>query len=165
MKVFLKMKFLSFFVMFFLVFNIVSLILTNIKYNEFSNSSITEQFFSVRNFSSDIVEKLFLQKMQGNKQQKKTNETKEKDNKENTFLLTDKIVTMLSSVNIISDIFSSTNMFCTQIYLDKEINYPLKIPFWELIFLLLILKMLFCVLPRSISINYNKKNIERACIV
>ena len=80
-------------------------------------------------------------------------------------MLTDKIVTILSSTNIISNIFLSTNIAYTQTCLDKEINYPLKIPFWQLIFLLLILKILFNVLPRSISINYNKKNIERACIV
>ncbi|MBR3628074.1 MAG: hypothetical protein IKN42_04415 [Elusimicrobia bacterium] len=159
------MKFLSLFVMFFLVFNIVSMILTNIKYSKISDLSITEQFFSGRNFSSDIVEKLFLQKIQGNKQHKKTNESKKKNNKENCFLLTDKIVTILSSTNIISNIFLSTNIAYTQTCLDKEINYPLKIPFWQLIFLLLILKILFNVLPRSISINYNKKNIERACIV
>ena len=165
MKVSFKIKFLSLFVMFFLMFNIISLILTNIKYNNISCLSITEQFFSVRSFSSDIIEKLFLQKMQGNKTHKKNDKSKQKNNEENFFLLTDKIVTTLSTINTISDIYPNLNNICIKICLDKEINYPLKIPFWQLIFLLLILKMLFCVLPRSISINYINKNIEGACIV
>ena len=165
MKVSVKIRILSLFIMFFLVFNIVSLILTNIKYNDFSLLSITEQFFSVRSFSSDIVENLFLQKMQGNKQHKKTNESKQKNNKENYFLLTDRIVPTLLSINIVLNMFPNTNIIYIQNCLNKEINYPLKIPFWQLIFLLLILKILFNILPRSISINYNKKNIEGACIV
>ena len=85
MKVFFKMKFLSLFVMFFLVFNIVSMILTNIKYSKISDLSITEQFFSGRNFSSDIVEKLFLQKIQGNKQHKKQMNQKRKIIKKTVF--------------------------------------------------------------------------------
>lgn len=165
MKVFFKVKLLSLFVVLFLVLNIISLILTNVRYQGVTLLSITEQFFSVRNFSSDIVENLFLQKMQNSKRNKKTDETKQKNDNENCFLLTDKMLPVLSSANSISNIFLNTNITYTQTCLNKEINYPLKIPFWQFIFLLLILKMLFYVLPRSISLNYINKNIEVACIV
>ena len=47
-----------------------------------------------------------------------------------------------------------------------EVEYPIKIPFLQCIFLILLLRLLFVVLPRSISANYNNMNIEEgACIV
>ena len=165
MKVFFKIKFLSLFIMFFLLFNVFSLALTNMKYDENIKLSITEQFFSVKSFSDNIIEKLLLQKMQNGKQNKKNNESKQKNNVVKDFLLSEAIIPIQLSTNVVSllslDMGNSYIQFC----LDKDINYPLKIPFWQIIFLLLILKMLFVVLPRSISVNYNKKNIERACIV
>ena len=163
MKVFFKA--LSLFIVFFLMFNISSLILTNIKYNGVSCLTITEHFFSDRNFSDDIIESLFLQKMQSNKQHKKNDESKQKDNKFDYFLLSNKIVPTITNVNTFSCMLPDIKNVCAKTCLSNEINYPLKIPFWKIIFLLLILKVLFNVLPRSISINYNRKNIERACIV
>ncbi|MCR4663432.1 MAG: hypothetical protein K5622_06080, partial [Endomicrobiaceae bacterium] len=103
MKVFFKIKILSLFVVFFLIFNIVSLILTNIKYNTFSNLSITEQFFSVRTFSNDIVEKLFSQKMQDNKPQKKNDESKQKNEENNYFLTLDKIIPTVSLEKVLTE--------------------------------------------------------------
>ena len=47
----------------------------------------------------------------------------------------------------------------------KKFDYPIKIPFLEYIFLLLLLKLILSILERSISIIYNKTNIDRACIV
>lgn len=165
MKVFFKIKFLSFFVMFFLLFNVFSLALTNLGYNENIKLSMTEQFFSVRCFSDNIIGKLLLQKMQSGKQNKKNNESKQKNNVVKDFLLSEAIVPIQLSINYVSLLSLDMGNNYVQLCLDKDINYPLKIPFWQIIFLLLILKMLFVVLPRSISINYNKKNIERACIV
>jgi hypothetical protein len=165
MKVFYKIKILSLSVMFFLLFNIGSLILTNIKCSDILCLSVTERFFSDRNFSDDIIESLFLQKMQGDKQHKKNDESKQKDNKFDGFLVSDKIVPVITNVNTFSYMLSDIKNVCVSVCLNSEINYPLKIPFWKIIFLLLILKVLFNVLPRSISVNYNIKNIERACIV
>ena len=47
--------------------------LTNVKDNKVINFGIVAQFFSAKNFSMDIVEKMFAQKMQNNKQDNKTN--------------------------------------------------------------------------------------------
>ena len=73
MKVFFKLKLVSILVAFFLFFNMLSLTLTNVKDNKVVNLGIVAQFFSAKNFSMDIVEKMFAQKMQNNKQDNKTN--------------------------------------------------------------------------------------------
>ena len=166
MKVSLKNKALSFFVVLFLMFNFMSLTITNIKNTDVIKSSIIEHFFAVKTFSDDIVANMLSQKMNGNKQQNSKKDTDKKDFNKITEFLVPAIVykttlnLSFNANNINSDILFLTN------YLSKEIEYPLKIPFWLLsVFLLLITKILFNVLPRSISVDYNKMYIERACIV
>ncbi len=166
MKVSLKNKALSLFIVLFLMLNFMSLTITNIKNTDVIKSSIIEHFFAVKTFSDDIVANMLSQKMNGNKQQKNNKNSDKKDFNKITEFLVPAIVykTILNSGfnfnNINSDILFLTN------YLSKEIEYPLKIPFWLLsVFLLLLTKILFNVLPRSISVNYNIQNIERACIV
>ena len=166
MKVSLKNKALSLFIMLFLVFNFASLIITNIKNTDIVKSSMVEHFFAVKTFSDDIVANMLSQKMNGNKQQRSKKNTDKKDfNKITEFLVPSTVyeTTLNSSFN-----FNNINngiLFITN-YFSKEIEYPLKIPFWLLsVFLLLLTKILFNVLPRSISVDYNKMYIERACIV
>ena len=166
MKVSLKNKALSLFIMLFLMFNFASLIITNIKNTDVVKSSMVEHFFAVKTFSDDIVANMLSQKMNGNKQQRSKENTDKKDfNKITEFLVPSTVykTTLNSSFN-----FNNINngiLFITN-YFSKEIEYPLKIPFWLLsVFLLLLTKILFNVLPRSISVDYNKMYIERACIV
>ncbi|MBR4632308.1 MAG: hypothetical protein IKO48_03185 [Elusimicrobia bacterium] len=127
---------------------------------------MVEHFFAVKTFSDDIVANMLSQKMNGNKQQRSKKNTDKKDfNKITEFLVPSTVykTTLNSSFN-----FNNINngiLFITN-YFSKEIEYPLKIPFWLLsVFLLLLTKILFNVLPRSISVDYNKMYIERACIV
>ena len=164
MKVPLKNKALSLFVVFFLVLNFMSLTITNIKNTDVIKSSIVEHFFAVKTFSDDIVANMLSQKMNGNKQQKNNKNSDKKDfNKITEFLVPSMVykTTLTSTFN-----FNNVNIEFIANYLSKEIEYPLKIPFWLLsVFLLLLTKILFNVLPRSISVNYNKMYIERACIV
>jgi hypothetical protein len=166
MKVSLKNKALSLFIMLFLMFNFASLIITNIKNADVVKSSMVEHFFAVKTFSDDVVANMLSQKMNGNKQQRSKENTDKKDfNKITEFLVPSTVykTTLNSSFN-----FNNINngiLFITN-YFSKEIEYPLKIPFWLLsVFLLLLTKILFNVLPRSISVDYNKMYIERACIV
>ena len=166
MKVFFKKETLSLFVMFFLMFNFMSLTITNIKNSDIVKSSIIEHFFAVKTFSDDIVANMLSQKMNGNKQENSKKNSDKKDFNKITEFLVPSIVyktTLNSSFN-----FNNINngiLFITN-YFSKEIEYPLKIPFWLLsVFLLLLTKILFNVLPRSISVDYNKMYIERACIV
>ena len=164
MKVFFKLRLLSTLITFFLLFNFISLTIVNIKDTKVISFGIVAQFFSAKNFSMNVVEKMFAQKMQKNKQDNKANKKDQENNKNS-------IVFLLPNVNIMSMFgfafynFTDSVAIYTYEYVNRILDYPLKIPFWRLIFLLLILKILFNVLPRSISINYNKKNIERACIV
>ena len=164
MKVPLKNKALSLFVVFFLVLNFMSLTITNIKNTDVIKSSIVEHFFAVKTFSDDIVANKKKKKMNGNKQQKNNKNSDKKDfNKITEFLVPSMVykTTLTSTFN-----FNNVNIEFIANYLSKEIEYPLKIPFWLLsVFLLLLTKILFNVLPRSISVNYNKMYIERACIV
>ena len=148
------------------MFNFASLIITNIKNTDVVKSSMVEHFFAVKTFSDDIVANMLSQKMNGNKQQRSKKNTDKKDfNKITEFLVPSTVykTTLNSSFN-----FNNINngiLFITN-YFSKEIEYPLKIPFWLLsVFLLLLTKILFNVLPRSISVDYNKMYIERACIV
>ena len=166
MKVSLKNKALSLFVVLFLMLNFMSLTITSIKYSGVIKSSIVEHFFAVKTFSDDIVANMLSQKMNGNKQQSSKKDTDKKDFNKIIEFLVPSIVYKTSLNSGFS--FNNVNngvLFLTN-YLSKEIEYPLKIPFWLLsVFLLLLTKILFNVLPRSISVDYNKMYIERACIV
>ncbi len=44
----------------------------------------------------------------------------------------------------------------------NDVDYPLKIPFWEFIFFILLFRMIFNVLPRSVSVK-NLTNGLKAC--
>ena len=72
----------------------------------------------------------------------------------------------LPSVSSISNLLvSNINIFMPEKFV-ADVEYPIKIPFLQCIFLILLLRLLFVVLPRSISVNYNKVNIDTgACIV
>ena len=164
MKVSLKNKALSLFIVLFLMFNFMSLTITNINNTDVVKSSIFEHFFAVKTFSDDIVANMLSQKMNNNKQQKRNKDTDKKDFNKITEFLVPSIVyktTLNSSFN-----FNNVDILFIVNYLSKVIEYPLKIPFWLLsVFLLLLTKILFNVLPRSISVDYNRMYIERACIV
>lgn len=160
-KIFFNMKMFTLFIVALFVANFVFMSFSFSKETKLVSVGVVEQFFSGRNFSGDIIANMLLQKTQ-NKTDKKTD--KKNDTKifeyilPNVYLITSTNLSKLSVVNTVVPISSYLSF-------EFEIEYPLKIPFREFIFLLLILKLLFSVLPRSISINYNKKNIEAACIV
>ncbi|MBR3627588.1 MAG: hypothetical protein IKN42_01935, partial [Elusimicrobia bacterium] len=110
-----------------------------------------------------------ISKMMDNNSSKQTNNTK-KDKEENLKFL--EYLLPVTFINF-SSIANSFNIYPIKhlansiyIYFVTEIDYPIKIPFLRCIFLLLLLKLIFSILKRSISINYNMINIDkRACIV
>ncbi|WP_372519813.1 hypothetical protein [Candidatus Ruminimicrobiellum ovillum] len=143
----------------------MSLTITNIKSSNVIKSGIVEHFFAAKSFSDDIVANMLSKKMNGNKQKSKKDTDKKDFNKITEFLVPS--IVYKTSLNF-GFSFNNVNngvLFLIN-YLSKEIEYPLKIPFWLLsVFLLLLIKILFNVLPRSISVDYNKMYIEGACIV
>ena len=159
---YINLRFISFIVMFMFLFNIFSLSLNYEKRNVLIKTTFTEQFFSALNLPSDIVSKILQEKQNPYDTNRKNNTDKDK-----TFVVNDYMLPVVISTVFTGLFFGSClyKVFISNDLLNKVIEYPLKIPFWLSIFLLLLIKILFNVLPRSISINYNKKYIERACIV
>ena len=87
MKVFLNLKLLSTLIVFFLLFNVVSLTMINVKDNKVMSFGIVAKFFSAKDFSMNVVEKMFAQKMQKNKHDNNTNKKEEDNNQNNVVLL------------------------------------------------------------------------------
>ena len=124
-------------------------------------SSLEQILFAVQT-PSDILSSM----MQTDKtsQQDKENKKQKDTNFFYEYLLPVEIT--LPTVSNISNLLTSNiSIYVTENFV-AEVEYPIKIPFLECIFLILLLRLLFVVLPRSISVNYNNMNIEKgACIV
>lgn len=162
MKKYINLKFISFFVMSLFLFNVFSLSLNCEKKDILIKTSFVEQFFSALNSPSDIVSKMLQEKQNPSGTNKKNNTDKDKTFGANDYMLPVVISTVFTGLFFGGCLYK---VFINNDLLNKVIEYPLKIPFWLSVFLLLLIKILFNVLPRSISINYNKNCIERACIV
>ncbi|MBQ4178184.1 MAG: hypothetical protein II598_00395, partial [Elusimicrobia bacterium] len=117
----------------------MSLTITNISNTDVVKSSIFEHFFAVKTFSDDIIANMLSQKMNGNKKQNNKKDTDKKDfNKISEFLMPSIISEIMSNSNLNFNSLNSDILLITN-YLSKEIEYPLKIPFWLLsVFLLLL---------------------------
>ncbi|WP_372519290.1 hypothetical protein [Candidatus Ruminimicrobiellum ovillum] len=128
--------------------------------NFVKGSSLEQILFAVQT-PSDILSSM----MQTDKtsQQNKENKKQKDTNLFYEYLLPVEIT--LPAVSSISSMLTSNiSIYATENFVS-DVEYPIKIPFLDFIFLLLILKVIFTMLKRSISINYNKINIDRACIV
>ena len=164
MKKSLIIQCLTLLIIMFFCINFLSLSLFNGKESMLVKSSSFEQVLSVLQTPTDLISK-----MMDNNSSKQTNNTK-KDKEENLKFL--EYLLPVTFINF-SSIANSFNIYPIKhlansiyIYFVTEIDYPIKIPFLRCIFLLLLLKLIFSILKRSISINYNMINIDkRACIV
>lgn len=146
-------------IMFFFV-NILSISSFSADKYEFTELSLIERIFSNIQNPTDILSNRI------NKNRTDTTQNKSSKNKDNAKILD--YVLPTTTINVLS--FCQTYQIKNIIvfisnYIDTEIQYPIKIPFRSFVFLLLILKLIFNVLPRSISIICNRDYIERACIV
>ena len=162
MKQIYKIKALSFFVILFFVLNVFSLSFCFEKKKFSIKDDIAGKFFASINMTTGILSTMFPQPAQSKNQ---TPKTTEKDNK--NFI---KISEYISTANLIIAVLN-LNMFFA-VYKIKILenfsntfkSYPLKIPLRMCIFLLLLMKMLFNVLPRSVSLS-SLFCVKRACIV
>ena len=143
-------------------------VLTNclvLSFNDKTNSAMKysslEQILSVVNSPIDILSKM----TQPNKTTQKDNNKKEQKQNSYFYECLLPIEIMIPTVFNIGNLFSADiSAFVTENFV-ADVEYPIKIPFLNCVFLLLILKLIFTMLKRSISINYNRINIDRACIV
>ncbi|MDD5102129.1 MAG: hypothetical protein PHH62_03995 [Endomicrobiaceae bacterium] len=121
-------------------------------------NTVVSKFFKVLNFSNDIVSSMGKQKT--TTQNKKNTQTKKDNVWDISF--TSISINYANYENIKNELKQQisilTNLFSAQYLID----YPLKIPFWRIIVFILLFRMLFNVLPRSISIRKNI-NYRQAC--
>ena len=161
MKVSLMKKCISFFIVLFVLTNCLVL-----SFNDQTNSAMKysslEQILFVVNSPIDILSKM----TQPDKTTQKDNNKKEQ--KQNSYFyecLLPIEITIPTVFNIGNLLSADISSFVTENFV-ADVEYPIKIPFLQFIFLLLLLKLIFSILKRSISINYNMINIDkRACIV
>lgn len=162
MKVPFMKQCISLFIFLFVFANCLTVPFSKGMVNNFVKDSSLEQILFAVQTPSDILSSMMqtdksAQQNKGNKTQKDTNFFYE-------YLLPVEIT--LPTVSSISNLLTSNiNVFMSENFV-AEVEYPIKIPFLQCIFLILLLRLLFVVLPRSISVNYNNINIEEGtCIV
>ncbi|GAB1402594.1 hypothetical protein MASR1M68_15050 [Elusimicrobiota bacterium] len=126
--------------------------------NSDGTGSLSAGFFSAVNYSNDIVSSMM----------------------KDSGVAGSKIKNVLQSENVFDVVFIPIGQTFKSVYktikneLKKNdfnfkshtvingVDYPLKIPFWQFIVFILLFKMLFNVLPRSVSVKY-LTNGFRAC--
>ena len=162
MKVSFMKQCISLFIFLFVFANCLAVPFSKGVVDSFAKNSSLEQILFAVQTPSDILSSMMqtdksAQQNKGNKTQKDTNFFYE-------YLLPVEIT--LPTVSSISNLLTSNiNVFMSENFV-AEVEYPIKIPFLQCIFLILLLRLLFVVLPRSISVNYNNINIEEGtCIV
>lgn len=146
-----KIKTLSFFIILLFVLNIFSLSFCFEKNNISVTSSLVGKFFASINMTTDILSTMFPQTAQNETHTKKTN----KEENKNFIKINEYIGTtnLAITVLILSMIFVVSKTKNLMNFVNTLRSYPLKIPLRACIFLLLIKKILFNVLPRSVSIE------------
>ena len=161
MKVSLMKQCLSLFVFLFVFANCLAVPFSNGTVNSFvKNSSLDQILFAVQT-PSDILSSMMQTK---NTAQQSNDEKGKKDVTSFYEYLMPAEITLPTISTISNLLVANVNIFMSEDFI-ADVEYPIKIPFLDFIFLLLILKVIFTMLKRSISINYNTINIERACIV
>ena len=160
MKVSLIKKCLSFFVILFVLTNSLVLSFNNEANGAMKNSSLEQILFAVYS-PIDILSTI----TQTDKSQQKNNKEEQETNSYSYECLLPVAITLPTISSISNLLVSNINIFISENFV-ADVEYPIKIPFLECIFILLMLRLLFVVLPRSISVNYNKVNIDTGtCIV
>ena len=161
MKVSLMKQCISLLVFLFVVANCLAVPFSKGMANNFAKDSSLEQILFAVQTPTDIVSSM----MQTNNTAKQSNDKKEKKDVSSFYECLLPVEITLPTISTISNLLAAN----ISIYISKmfvaDVEYPIKIPFLDFIFLLLILKLIFTMLKRSISINYNTLNIDRACIV
>ena len=157
----LMKKYISFFIILFVLTNCLVLSFDDKSNTAMKYSSIEQILFAVHS-PIDILSKM----TQTDKATQKDSNKKNQNDKSFFYECLLSVAITLPTVSSISNLLTvNINAFMSENFI-ADVEYPIKIPFLECVFILLMLRLLFVVLPRSISVNYNKINIDtRACIV
>lgn len=142
------------------LFNASAMCLKNydISFNNGGVGNFTTEFFAVTNMSNDIVASMI----------------------KDSGVAGSKIKNVVQSENVFDVVFIPIGQTFKSVYKNIKnevkksdlnfkpysvmngVDYPLKIPFWEFIFFILLFRMIFNVLPRSVSVT-RMLNRELAC--
>ncbi len=144
------------------VFNVLAMCLLNydLSFNSKSFGDFKTDFFAVTNSSNDIISSMIAQNgVAGNSIN--TAQTNDKDFLNVVFIAAGQNFKSFYK-NINSQFKKYKNSYLKNLIVSDSVDYPLKIPFWEFIFFILLFKMLFNVLPRSVSVK-GMLNREPAC--
>ena len=161
MKVSLMKQCISLFVFLFVFANCLAMPFSNGTANSFVKNSSLEQILFAVQTPSDILSTM----MQTDKSAQQNKENKEQKDESLFYECLLPVEITLPAISSISNLLiTNVNIFISENFV-ADVEYPIKIPFLNCVFLLLILKLIFTMLKRSISINYNRTNIDRACIV
>lgn len=162
MKVSLMKQCTSLFIFLFIFANCLAVPFSKGMMDTFVKGSSLEQILFAVQTPSDILSSM----IQTNKTTQQNSNKKEKEDAKffyECLLPIEITIPIVSTVNNL--LATNANIFMSENFV-ADIEYPIKIPFWQCIFLVLLLRLLFVVLPRSISVNYSNINIERGtCIV
>ena len=161
MKVSLMKQCISLFIFLFVFANCLAVPFSNGIANSFVKNSSLEQILFAVQTPSDILSAM----MQTDKSAQQNKENKEQKDESLFYECLLPVEITLPAISSISNLLiTNVNIFISENFV-ADVEYPIKIPFLNCVFLLLILKLIFTMLKRSISINYNRINIDRACIV
>ena len=161
MKVSLMKKCLSFIIVLFVLTNCLVLSFDDKSNAAMKYSSLEQILFAVHS-PVDMLSKM----TQTDKTTQKDNNKKDQTDKSFFYECLLPVAITLPAISSVSNLLTANiNIFMSENFV-ADVEYPIKIPFLECIFILLMLRLLFVVLPRSISVNYNKVNIDTGtCIV
>ena len=161
MKVSLMKQCISLFVFLFVFANCLAVSFSNGTANSFVKNSSLEQILFAVQTPSDILSTM----MQTDKSAQQNKENKEQKEESLFYECLLPVGIILPTISTLSNLsVTNISVFISENFV-ADVEYPIKIPFLNCVFLLLILKLIFTMLKRSISINYNRINIDKACIV
>ena len=118
--------------------------------NSDGTGNLSAGFFSAVNYSNDIISSMIKSgKAAGDKINH--NKTQNCNFVDVVFI---PVQIFKNTYKIIKNEFKKNELNFKSNSVINDVDYPLKIPFWEFIFFILLFKMLFNVLPRSVSVKY-----------
>jgi len=126
--------------------------------NSDGKGSLTAGFFSAVNYANDIVSSMMKS---GDAAGNKINHNKINccDVLDIVFI---PVQTLKNTYKLIKNEFNKNELNFKSNAVVNDVDYPIKIPFWEFIFFILLFRMIFNVLPRSVSVK-NLTNGLKAC--
>lgn len=144
------------------LFNAFAVCLENcdMSFNNGGVGNFAAEFFAVTNMSNDIVSSMI--KDSGVAGSKIKNVVQYDNVFDVVFIPIGQTSLKSAYKNIKNELKKNEYLQLKSLSNTGDVDYPIKIPFWEFIFFVLLFRMIFNVLPRSVSVT-GMLNRELAC--